>query len=164
MKRVLFAMFLLFSVAGCKTVENIRGSKELGSINEVKNFYAIDFTKYSANGFLITPEKYQGEYNSIGIIRYEVYPSAVYKTVSTMENPAWTPTGIEPRVLQIKEWDIKKNTLQDVLDGMYEECKKMGADALVNFDVKNEMVPYTGISNPVQINGNIITGFAIKRK
>ena len=31
-------------------------------------FYAIDFSKYTELGFLITPEKFIGEYESIGIV------------------------------------------------------------------------------------------------
>jgi len=158
MRKLLLAVSVLFVLAGCTSL------KELPTIFENKNFYAIDFTKYSASGFLITPEKYPNEYTSIGIVRYEVYPGAKYRIVSSKLNPDYTSANNQPRTIQVKEWEVNKISIQEVLDGMYEKCKEMGADALVNFDVKYDAVPYTGISNPVIINGYVITGFAIKRK
>ena len=137
---------------------------ELQSIYGSKDFYSIDFTKYSKLGFLITPEKYIGEYESIGIVRYEVYPGATYQLISNKPNPKYGTNANEPMMITVRAWDIKKISMQEVIDGMYDQCRQMGADALINFDVKYESIPYSGISNPVTINGYTISGFAIKRK
>lgn len=136
---------------------------ELQTIYESKNFYAIDFTKYSQSGFLITPEKYQGDYVSIGIVRYEAYPAAKYRLISNTPNPNYKLNSMEPPMVTIKGWSVDKISIQEVLDGIYEKCKEMGADAIINFDVKYDAIPYTGILNPIYINGYIISGFAIKR-
>ncbi len=158
MKRLLFSLVVLAILSSCTTV------KELQNIYETKNFFAIDFTKYTEAGFLITPEKYIGDYESVGIVRYEVYPGAIYKVVSTQLNPAYGNTKVEQKYIQVKKWEIKTISMQDAIEGLYKSCKEMKADALVNFDIKYDVVPYVGISNPVQINGYVISGFAIKRK
>ena len=159
MKRLILASIISLLLMSCGPTLT-----ELQTIYESKNFYAIDFTKYSQNGFLITPEKYLGDYVSIGIVRYEAYPGANYRLISNKPNPDYKLNSMVPQMITIKGWSIDKISIQEVLDGMYDQCKQMGADALINFDIKYETIPYTGISNPVTINGYTISGFAIKRK
>ena len=36
--------------------------------------YVFDFTKYTDKRFLFTPEQYNGDYLSIGILEIEIYP------------------------------------------------------------------------------------------
>ncbi len=36
--------------------------------------HGYDFTKYTANGFLFTPEPFNGDYDAIGLIELAVYP------------------------------------------------------------------------------------------
>ncbi|MBA4411426.1 MAG: hypothetical protein C0397_18650 [Odoribacter sp.] len=158
MKKLLITCFAFMILTSCTSL------KELSTIFENKNFFAIDFSKYSESGFLITPEKYLGEYTSIGIVRYEVYPGAYYKIIGSKPNPNFGSNPSEPKTILVKEWVVNKISMQEALDGMYKKCLEMGANALVNFDVKYDVVPYTGISNPVYINGYVISGFAIKRK
>jgi len=164
MKKLLFYVFIIVLLSGCTTAFKIAKLDELQEIAEIKNFNSIDFTTYTAKGFFITPEKYMGEYNSIGIVRYEVYPGATYVKTSSIPNPEFGKTTGASAVIFLKEWKVNYISLQEVLGGMYEQCKKMGADALVNFEVKPSAFPYLGISNPTSINGYIISGFAIKRK
>ena len=60
----LFIIIILL-VTGCKTGYNV-------SKTAIVNGY--DFTKYSAKGFLFTPESYNGEYEAVGIIEISLYP------------------------------------------------------------------------------------------
>lgn len=161
MKKNLLIIIVLGLITSCIS------PRELKNISEKRNFYAIDFREYSKNGFLITPEKYIGDYQSIGIVRFEVYPGASYTVVERKVNPNYNPNTTGPnssKYYDVKEWIVRKISMQDALDGIFEKCKEMGADALVNFKMDYDAVPYDGISNPVVINGYIITGYAIKRK
>lgn len=160
MRTLLFAAFILLFMASCATSKLV----ELTTISDDQNFNAIDFTKYSAKGFLLTPEKYMGEYTSVGIVRYVMHPSATYKTIASKPNPAFEKDKNLSATIKTKVWDINDLSIPDVIDGIYLKCKLMGADALVNLEIKADDVPYTGVLNPVTIRGYVITGFAIKRK
>ena len=135
---------------------------ELKIIEPQSTLNGIDLRKYSDAGFLITPERFIGEYKSINIIDYVKKPGAKYLKVgrkldinnSEPENLVYTDE---------MKWIIDNISLNDVLDDVYKICIEMGADALVNFKVELTDDVYSGITNTVIITGYHITGFAIKR-
>jgi hypothetical protein len=120
------------------------------------SFYAMDLTKYTALGFLISPESYTGEYESIGIVKYTIVPGAVYKKV-----PKYYSDGSKGFT---EEWVIDKVELTTGLDSLYAISKRMGANAIINFTAITLPRSYQGILNPVTLEGYELTGFAIKRK
>lgn len=69
-KLILFVLVLMPLFHSCTTLEIAKFPRE-----EV--LYGIDFTKYSKTGFLITPEKYSGNYESIGLVEFVYMPEAV---------------------------------------------------------------------------------------
>jgi hypothetical protein len=150
----LFAVAALLS--GCAT--------ELKVIYPVQTLYGIDFTPYTHKGFLITPEKYSGQYESIGIINYTAKPGAIYKLTGRKLNPFYASGGSEPHYIDHYEWAVDSISFKDVLSKVYDICINMGADALVNFQNEITSDSYTNIKNPTSITGYRITGFAIKRK
>ncbi len=127
-------LFTFFLLVSCSQLTYIKETQELS---------AIDFREYSKKGFLITPEMYNGKYSSVGVIHYKVTPKAVYSNM---------------------RWIVDTLHIQSVLDGVYEICNKMGADALVNFKASFEGTYYSGISNPINLIGIEISGLAIKRE
>ena len=121
--------------------------------------FGIDFRKYSEEGFLFTPEKYTGEYMSIGLIDYRVLPGADYVFSQTLSNVSkGTPSYANQYT-----WQQETIKISQVMDSIYIITKSMGADALVNFSLDVESKDHTGIKNPTTIKGYRITGFAIKR-
>lgn len=151
-------LVLLMSICSCATLEEIK------VIYPVESLYGIDFTPYTKLNFLITPEKYPGSYESIGMINFTAKPGAQYLLSSKKPNPYYGRNSGEPKFIEIYEWKIDSIAFPEVLNKVYKICVEMGADALVNF--KNEIIldPRTGIKNPVTITGYQITGYAIKRK
>lgn len=141
MKKLL--ILLLFT--GCTTLNHIPPE----SI-----YYGFDFRKYAERDFLITPEMYQGEYMTMGIINYEVYPEANFIPVEiskpfggTYEKKSWVQDIILPK------WAV---------DSIYVFCKRWDADALANF--KMDLVEKRhGSYDNIVIIGIKISGYAIKR-
>jgi len=116
-------------------------------------FRGIDFSKYTAQGFLITPELYRGDYESIGLIDYKLMPGARFQT----------PDGklaTLPYYPGNERWYGGKISISQTLDSVYLICKKMGADALMNFKVEQP----EDVHAEITIKGYTISGFAIKRK
>lgn len=157
MKKSLF-LLLAFSLYSCVSLN------ELKVIYPAEILYGIDFTPFTQKGFLITPEKYSGNYESIGIINFTAKPGAQYKMSGRKPNPYYKSGTDDQRYIDVYEWAVDSIAFTEVLDKVYNICIGMGADALVNFQNEITLDPYTGIKNPVTITGYRITGFAIKRK
>ncbi|MBV5334187.1 MAG: hypothetical protein JZU49_00085 [Sulfuricurvum sp.] len=133
----------------------------MNKIPKTEEFTAIDFTKYTKQGFLITPEKYTGNYESIGIIDFVYMPQANLNTNYISNNYSWKE---ETNLVVGQAWNIDKVNVQDAIEGIYNRCVDMGANALVSFSITAVTKDYLAIKNPVVIPGYRITGFAIKTK
>jgi|WetSurMetagenome_2_1015567.scaffolds.fasta_scaffold00070_3 hypothetical protein len=129
----------------------------LQTIEPSETLYSIDFTPFSKKGFLITPEKYNGQYESLGLVKYEAFPGGDYMKVG---NKSGRLTSQSDR---ISEWQKDPYSLQNVLPRVYDICVKLGADALVNFDYELIKRDVADIPNHSTLTGVRITGFAIKR-
>ena len=145
MKKLLIVLFLFTS---CKV---------LNYIPKEESIYGLNFTKYSEQGFLITPEKYLGDYESIGIFNYTFVPSA-----SIFIEKKVMSSGI---LRERKIWLKENYSIYDGLDSLYNFSKSIGADAIINFQFNIVTRNYTyGYENPVTLEGFELSGFAIKRK
>ncbi len=140
MRPILFVLFL-FAI-GCS------GPSELSRSVVVTG---IDFRPYTEKGFLITPEKYTGEYQSIGMIRIDVQPATKKVDYSVpIDTKTWSVH---------LDWLVENLDIKMVIDEAYKAATKMGADALTDFS----------LSSRVMVEGYILvptyeaTGFAIKR-
>lgn len=154
-KSILFSAILIFILSACET------TNQLTKIPRKEQFTGIDFTKYSKDGFLITPEKYTGNYESVGLIEYVFMPEAKQKTSFIENNYSWKETD---KLVTGYSWDVEPVSIQDAIDGIYKKCVEMGANALVNFSATTETKEYIMTKAPVTIRGYRITGFAIKIK
>lgn len=106
--------------------------------------YEYDFTKYSENNFLFTPEKYDGEYESVGLLKVEFFPP-----IKKNDNPE-----------SYSKYKQEEINTQEAIDSLYMLAKRMGADAIMNFKVEPTELDYGFmIGEGVQVKG-----FAIKRK
>ena len=135
----------------------IYGCMEGYDLNKTVSVYGYDFTKYSAKGFLFTPEPYNGEYKSIGLIEVTIYPP-----VSRMKIPE--PKSFDTwhnQNYKQGEWYIGSISANEVLDSLYNYTKNMGADAVVNLQITDAEPKTNGV---VYITGVKASGFAIKRK
>ena len=156
MKRIIALTGLLLAMWSCTT---------LTKIDAYSHMNKVDFAAYSQKGFLITPEKYNGEYESIGIIDFVKMPGAVYSNLKDMEgNNKYIPEHSNFSKTS-SQWFYEFIDLDKAINELYEECLSMGADAIMNFDFELNEDSYTvDYSNPTKVTGYRITGFAIKRK
>ena len=130
-------------ISSCATLKHI--PREL-------KFYVIDFTAFTEEGFLFTPEAYLGDYESVGILYLEIYPE--YNRIPTTEH---TAEGFTSMI-----WVHKPIDLSAVINSYYIEVTKMGADAVMNFETTAISYIYPGTI--MKVEGVKITGYAIKRK
>jgi len=114
-----------------------------------------DFTEYTDEGFLITPESYQGEYQSIGVLSVTVWPRVERRPV---EDDTLAQPGADSPA---QEWFVTEAVdPQEVVDSLYVEAQSMGADAIMNF--RAEPVREDLVNGPTR-TGVRARGFAIDR-
>ena len=118
--------------------------------------YGYDFTKYTAVGFLFTPEKYLGEYESIGMLVVEIYPEIKKEKKTSMQYG--TSDYDKPQ-----GWHYYPISTGEALDSLYSIATKMGADAVVNLVIEDAEEKW-GVLNDSTIPGKKVSGFAVKRK
>ncbi len=139
-------LVLLIPATACSPGQEVY-EKEM----EVRGY---DFTKYTEEGFLITPEKYEGRYESIGVLRVSVWPEIEVESSGDASparpgpndtDRAWVTTAPVSRT--------------EVIDSLYSRAERMGADAITQFE--SEIVTREE-SNVTRI-GVEASGFAINR-
>lgn len=156
-----YLLLILIVFSSCATVKTL---PELKVINPAEHLYDLDFSPYAAKGFLITPEKYSGEYESIGLITFTAMPGAQYKRIGFKVNPFYTAESGQPKIIDAYEWATDTIEFDTILNKVYNICLSRGADALVNFQGETIYSSYDNYSNPVTLSGYKISGYAIKRK
>jgi hypothetical protein len=133
-------------VAACSGPEVYKKSMEVAG---------YDFTEYTDQGFLITPESYQGEYQSIGVLSVTVWPRVERRPV---EDDTLAQPGVDSPA---QEWFVTEDVdPQEVVDSLYVEARSMGADAIMNF--RTEPVREDLDNGPTRA-GVRARGFAIDR-
>jgi hypothetical protein len=133
-------------VAACSGPEVYKKSMEVAG---------YDFTEYTEQGFLITPESYQGEYQSIGVLSVTVWPRIEQRPV---EDDTLAQPGPESPA---REWFVAEGVdPQEVVDSLHVEARSMGADAIMNF--RTEPVEQDLDNGPARA-GVRARGFAIDR-
>ena len=138
-------------------------------VPQYTTFTGFDFTPYSEQGFLFTPDKYGGDYESIGIITMTYRPRA--QLLPQEENKTDNPelaiirkTGVGGAPVQpVEEWRYK-NSPDEFLKQIYETCNLMGADALTQMNITSMQVPVImDLNHPLTLPETTISGYAIKR-
>ena len=145
-KSILIAIAVLI-LNGCATTK-------LKFIPAEEYFMGIDFRPYTEQGFLFTPEKYLGEYESIGLVDLISVPEANYVPLQQFSDGSTR-----------SKWQINEINIDKELRKYYELVIEMGGDGIMNFRSEKVTRTYTGtMGYPITIEGIRISGFAIKRK
>lgn len=125
---------------------------QITQIPETTEMIAFDFSEFSAKGFMFTPNIYEGEFESVGLLEILFFPEANLKVSETSSSS----------LNKMLRWKDNPVSPQDLLDVAYGKASKMGADALTQFYVSREV--RKDKKAKIERNGYKITGFAIKRK
>ena len=151
MKNLFLIIAVIILITSCKT-------QQAFFVEGREIFSVFDFRQYTEKDFLITPDKYTGAYESIGIIDYVIFPEAKRNANGSEVKSYYQPVPIE------NLWQVDEIDVQTAFDGVYQKCIDMGADALVNLSVSIEEDRYPDLSPTLYLKGYRVTGFAIKRK
>ena len=119
-------------------------------VQKLTLYYQYDFTDYTKKGFLITPESYTGQYESIALITVEIFPEVRKKTLED-----------DPQNKKFANYILGDISTKEVIDSLYTRAVKMGADAIINFNTNHDL-HYTNAS--LRVSGISASGYAIKRK
>jgi len=125
-------MKLLFSLS-IGLIILIAGCRQGYELSKTTLVYGYDFTKYSSQGFLFTPESYNGDYEAIGLIELAVYPEVRKKESASTEKKFDTWENVEE--YREGRWFIEKVSASEVLDSLYNYTKQMGANAVVRLEI-----------------------------
>ena len=111
--------------------------------------YGALFSEYSDRGFLFTPYTYEGEYEAIGMLTFEMLPEAnwVGDDDYVLNSGAWEES-VRPH------WRVDSLiTIEVALDSVYNHCVEIGADAMV--DVRVERLS-TSVREGLEVSGFLI--------
>lgn len=119
-------------------------------IPKEKHAYGVNFTNFSDKNFLFTPYKYEGKYESVGLVRFEIKSGAEYipnKELNWLQG----------------DWEFDYATSDEILNYAHDIAIKMGADAICDFKIiyKSEEVIYD--TQHITLPIVEVSGFAIKR-
>lgn len=96
------------------------------------------------------PGEYNGDFESIGMVWFTVWPEANYVVVDTARDG-------DP----VRAWRQDEVRVQQALDSAYVRAQEMGADAITHFDIQSVT------SNPepgLRLEGTEVSGFLIDRQ
>lgn len=116
----------------------------------------LDYAPYTENGFLISPDPYTGEFESLGEIILEVIPGEKLERVQYESAIGATYHNI---------YTQEPISTDELIAMAVSEAKAKGADALVNFSFQrtfHKTVLYKGME--YEMHKYVISGFCIKRK
>jgi hypothetical protein len=166
MKRILKAIiFIIFILQLLSCAPN-----KLSYIPKVEMVHIIDLTKYSDEGFLITPESLSGKYESVGPLYCKILPAAnreefVLNYIPTEKEKKRGITGENINANKTDAvWVSEEISVDSVLNIAYETAISLGGNAIMEFSIYSIVEEYT-VNNfeTVRIHGYEIRGFVIKR-
>jgi len=139
----MIGMSLVLVLTGCMTTQKFT------HVQKQEVIRTLDFTKYQEKGFLITPGDYSEEHDDLGMFSLSVYPEARFESPSIEETyPRWVYDDVDTH---------------EVLDLLYEEAVKKGADAAIHFKIDNTTRHYFDGQQNFEISGLEISGSFIRR-
>ncbi len=144
MKRIVILLYAgLVILFGCSSPQALE--KEV-------YYTGFDFSKYSRKDFLITPEIYIGNYESIGLLNVIIYPAIIKVDSRLIHNGNYSSWG--------DGWSVEKINATEAIDSMYVKAIRMGANAIARFGTQTISKP----NGYKTVTGLMVSGFAIKRK
>jgi hypothetical protein len=136
MKTTTLSILLAATITGCSSITSLQSYKQTTVLN---------FTPFTKQGFLFTPEPYPGDYESVGMITVSISASGERKRM-------------RPGIYDW-DWDLTQIQADSVLSYFYNQATVLGADAVVRLSLSRTTTDFGELSVPTIV----ATGFAIKR-
>ncbi len=129
------------------------GTTTISHVEPVISVRGLDFIEYAKRDFWFSPEKYNHDYESLGIISVESFGEATFKTSKDKYGG------------MIKTWHKTSPSVDLALAEMYKIAKDMGGDGVMSLDFQDvEKNINAGKNGQVYVPGIKISGHVIKRK
>ncbi len=141
MKNTLIVLLTISFLYGCQS--------KLVEKQATTTFYGVDFSKYTGEGFLITPYQYNEKYSSIGMLTATSCPE-----VSTAPGSFKNRQMANGQMYFVGEVDLDKT-----IEKLVKKATDMGADAIIDFSIKHT----TYRNGTEDIPCIEVSGFAINR-
>jgi len=122
-------------------------------IPEQTRTVAFDFTGY--DDFLITPERYRGSYESIGMIEMRVTPKAEDVTVPANEGSQI----LDGETYRVGNYRIERIDPDTLVARAVRRARNMRANAITHWSVDQKAVQRKQVALPVFV----VSGFAVRR-
>lgn len=113
-----------------------------------------DYTKYTEEGFLISPTNYTADFESIGELHIEVKPALIVRR----QAPTYED-GLKKTIYTYEEIEFS-----ELVDMAVNQAKEKGADAIVNFSINSVDNSIHSDNGVIYGRTYFIKGFCIKRK
>lgn len=121
------------------------------------DYFLIDFSKYSNDGFFITPEAPYGSYQPIGLVSVTVNQGAKYVEKYLEKDEFDYPIYEE-------YWVKDSLNLQMAIDSLVQYSKSLGANSLASFKYDAQFTHNTAsMYKRVALLSITVSGFAIKQ-
>ena len=147
------------------------GSTNVVPMNESFVTISYDFREYTEKGFMFTPEKYLGEYESIGLIEVLYIPEfkdghsddigahvLVDGRIYLYDKQDEYMIYADPHT-QFKLWFVSRPNTTQLIREAFESADEMGANAITNFRI----IPTFYDNNKLEVSTVKLSGFAIRR-
>lgn len=129
---------------------------------ETQEYYyatGYDFTQYTEQGFLFTPEGFPGDYEAMGIITINHQPRFV-EIPESMRNQQMAGSRVYAEPGGINHWRVSEPDPDRMIKEAYDQATEMGADAIINFRIVGESF----VNGNITVDSAVLHGFAIKRE
>lgn len=164
MKKIIIFLLGMLFITSCAVQQQLAYSPKSVQI------YNLDLRKYTDKGFLFTPDKYLGEYATVGIISY-VDKADAKQTFEQLVNPYYNKKYGNQEFVMGTSWIISSISAAAGIDSVFNYCSKLGADAVEELVITYKEKEFFGFPSTtsygeksVMIPEITISGVAIKRK
>lgn len=129
-------------------------------VDKVETVSGLDFTKYKAKNFLITPGVCGEDHEALGIYTFSVYPEMNFKKYPQTQPVMWGAQG----EYDIVGWVPEPLSPEEILDFVYNTAIAKGADAITHFRIKKVHTSFHDGMEMIPVTGFEVEGLLIKRK
>ena len=146
MKKILFFIFTVCVLSSCVSVPDSRSPY-------LRYHGVIDYSKYMSKGFFITEaNSVSFDYEPIGSIAAGVESGWEILNHTTKTTTSDDDVYGSSTKTKVKYGEYIRAELDDAIEELYQACKELGADGVINFSISSSLGEY------------VVSGMAIKRK
>ncbi len=155
-RNVIVLMVVAMLFVGCNTFR-------LSDTPEFTATRGVDLREYADQGFLITPETYNGKYITKGMIEVALYPRVTYRTGRYPSGEDYTARFIYDDRGQLYTQMVEVVSFETAIRRMHQIAVEWGADAIIRFEIDRGTTT-TDLDPRTAYQYILVSGLVIKRE